>query len=112
MKLSRSVIALVLIASLGLTGCGKSNSSSPPPPTANGATLDVGKLLQTLASSTSPDVKKGSTDLYLAMRYSDYDKAGAALEKIAADPSLTDVQKKAVSEAQEQVKQMAAKPAQ
>ncbi len=108
MKSSRPVISALLLVLLGLAGCGKPKPTSLPPATANGATLDMQALAQALASSPSPEVKAAFGDFYSQLRYSQYGQANADLDKIAADPSLTEAQKKAVADAKEQLKQMAA----
>ena len=110
MRLSVTVapILALAIAFAGLAGCGKGQPPALPPATANGTTVDVGTISRSLASSTSPQVKQALADFVMMMRYSQPDKAAADLDKIAADSSLTDDQKKVVSDTQEQVKRMIA----
>jgi len=117
MKPSLRILSLLSVILLGLAGCGKPAQVALPPTTVNGATIDMAKLTQALSSSTAPEVKKNLSGFFANVRYTQYDQAAANLDKIAADPSLTEDQKKAVADAIEQVKQVtaaaaAAKPAQ
>jgi len=118
MKSSLGIASLLVVILVGLAGCGKPAKVALPPTTVNGASIDMAKFTQTLSSSTSPDVKKNVADFFANVRYTHYDQAAANLDKLAADPSLTEDQKKAVSDAIEQLKQVvaaagaAAKPAQ
>ena len=98
---------MLVIGALVLTGC-QQKPAPLPPATANGATVDMAGLSQALSTSSSAEVKNTFADFYMRLRYQDYANATADLDKIAADPSLTDAQKKAVSDAQAAVKQMAA----
>ena len=100
-----------IIASLFVVaGCSK---SQPGPPRRQD--VDVPKLRQAFANE-KPELRSMLDKAAMYIRYGQYREALAELEKLAANPSLNDAQKKLVSEACEQVKQQiakeAAKPAQ
>jgi len=65
--------------------------------------VDVPKLRDTCASG-APAVKAGANRAVMALRVANHATALAELEKLAADPSLTEAQKQAVKEVSEQVK--------
>jgi len=100
------LILIVLIAlAIPLAGCRK---KPPPPPAAyniGGVKVDSPKLAATLKTA-SPDAQGHVTEFEMALRYSMYDKALVALDKLANDQSLTEPQKKVVNEVIEQIKQL------
>jgi hypothetical protein len=108
-RASKAIASLFAVVFLWTAGC-KQKPAPLLPASANGATLDMAALNQALSSSSSADVKKSFADFYMRIRYSDYANATADLDKIATDPSLTEAQKKAVTDAQAAVKQMGAGP--
>ena len=106
MKATNWLAGILAAATLGLTGCSK----SPPPPAApaiGGVTIDVPKL-QAAFPSPKPDVGAALEDISYGIRYEDYNKCLAALDKLANSPGLTEPQKKTVSDVTEQVKKAAA----
>ncbi len=98
----------LLAGVLALVGCGK--PKAPPPPTVEGVALDIPKLREAFASAT-PELQGGAMDVASSVRYGEYDRALAALAKLANAPGLTEAQKTIVSQVTEQVKQVAAKKA-
>ncbi len=110
MKMTRSFWCVLVAATLTLPGCGKSSKPPPPPVTANGTAVDLPNLGQALVSAPV-EVKTVLSDVQFAMRYADYPRALAGLNKIAGNPSLTEDQKKSVNTVIEQVKQAASSPA-
>ncbi|SPE52724.1 exported hypothetical protein [Verrucomicrobia bacterium] len=105
-----SLIALLAVFALG--GCSKSS----PPPTADVAPhLDTAKLRQAFPAP-SPEIRRNLDQVVFGARYGKFSQSLEALDKIAADPSLTDPQKQAVNDARDQAKKLAdaeaAKPAQ
>jgi len=100
---SAVLISLVpLLAASALVGCSK--SSSQPPPGA-GPHVDTVKLRQAFANST-PEIHTALDQAAFGIRYGKYAQAQEALEKLAADPSLTEPQKKIVNDSLEQLKKM------
>ena len=96
----KKIIFSVLVALVSLTclsGCKKSNQ--PPPPTE----------FRPSFADASPEIKAVVNQVMMNLQGSLYSDALKGLAKLAANPALTEVQKKAVSELTEQVKaQMAA----
>jgi len=104
-------LVLPLMASLLLGGCGKSGGSAPPPPAASGTTLDIEKLQQAFPSAT-PEIQDDIRKVKFACRYTQWKNAEEALDKLAAEPSLTDPQKQVVNDLIEEAKKLeAAAPA-
>jgi hypothetical protein len=98
---------VLLAGALAFAGCGKSGSDNG---TAQhlAATIDVAKFQQAFPSPT-PEQQSTLTKVMTGVRYRQYPDALTALEKLASDPSLTEPQKKAVSDMIEGVKQASAK---
>lgn len=100
---------MVLLAGvLASAGCGKSGSDNS---TAQhvAATMDIAKLQQAFPSPT-PEQQSTLSKVMTGVRYRQYPDALAALDKLASDSSLTEPQKKAVSDLIAGVKQALAKP--
>ena len=102
MKTTNWLIGLLLAATLALAGCGKSDKAGAGPPKA-----DLSKLQRAFPAPT-PQMQQCLTTIATGFRYGQYADAFAALDKLAADPSATEAQKKAVAEFTEQLKKMAA----
>jgi hypothetical protein len=100
---------LVLLLALGLAGfCGCSKSDKPPTTQqVNGVGVDLPKLSQAFASS-SPEVLSDVSQVSFGLRYGDYMKSLAALDKLANNPAVTEPQKKVVNDVIEQVKKVMA----
>ncbi len=110
MKLPQCFCCVLVAATLNLLGCGKSSKPPSPPVTVNGTTVDLPSLGPALASAPA-EVKTALSDAQFAMRYADYPRALADLNKIASNPSLTEDQKKSVNTVIEQLKQAASNSA-
>jgi hypothetical protein len=89
-------------AVLLFSGCSKSGSG-PEAGAAQPVPVNVPKLRDTCASGTAA-VKAGANRAIMALRVANYAGALAELEKLAANPGLTEQQKQAVKEVTEQVK--------
>ncbi len=89
-------------AVLLFSGCSKS-PSGPEAAAAQLVSVDVPKLRDTCASGTAT-VKAGANRVIMALRDNNYATAVAELEKLAADPGLTEPQKQAVKEVTGQAK--------
>jgi hypothetical protein len=90
-----------LIASVG-TGCKKSEAP-PPPPVRDGVAIDAHKFQDSFPNA-SPELKVSVRNFGMNIRYGNYENAMDTLDKIAADPSLNEAQKKLVADTIEQVK--------
>jgi hypothetical protein len=102
-RISGILVAGVLV----LAGCGKSDSAGDrgiPP------AMDLPKFQQAFPSPT-PEQQANIAKVSEGVRYGLYPNALAALDKLAADPALTEAQKKAVSDLVAGVKQTMAKAA-
>ena len=106
MKLTPSLLGLAVAGLLFTVGAGcKKAEQAPPPVQQNGVTIDAHKLQAEFASSTSPEVRQNLQKFTMSLRYKSYMDAMMALDKIAADPSLTEPQKKLAADVMEQLKQ-------
>jgi predicted small lipoprotein YifL len=90
-----SLLSLVLLAilALTLTSCGKSGSAG----------IDPSPVEKSFASADDA-IKAAATKAVNAVKSADYNLAMAELLKLAADPKLTDAQKRAVAEVLDQLK--------
>ncbi len=93
MKSQFLVLTLLPILFLGLLGCGKSGSVS----------VDASPVEKSFAGADDT-VKAAATKAVDAVKSADYNAAMAELLKLAADPKLTDPQKKAVAKVLDQLK--------
>lgn len=98
---------LFAVSLIAFVGCKK---SEPTPSGAQiaGVTVDTPKLQQAFQGA-SPEIQSQVTQVSFGVRYGDYMKSLAALDKLANDPGVTEAQKKVVNEVLEQVKQVMAK---
>jgi hypothetical protein len=104
----RNVIRVGLLAcALALPGC-KKQPPSQPPFVESGVEVD-GPRLQVAFSGSALEIQNLVNDFIRDLRYGLYVNSLQALDKLAANPSLTDPQKKVVAEVIEQVKQVIAK---
>ena len=93
---------------LAVAGCGKSQQGqSSQGMEINGVKVDLPKLRDLV--NQKPDQRDSINTAVSAIRYGKYDDGLADLEKLAADPSFTDAQKKLIADVIEQVKQVKAK---
>jgi hypothetical protein len=76
--------------------------------------VDIPKLQQAFAGTT-PDLQAALSEVNMGVRYGEFPRAFAGLDKLANAPGITEAQKKIVGEVIEQVKakasQIAAPPA-
>jgi len=105
MKKLNLVLGLVAVALLAVSGCGKSNNT-PAAAQVNGVTVDIPKLNEAFANA-SPEIKSTVTMVGFNIRYTKYEEALMALDKLANDPNVTEAQKKVVSQLIEEAKQLA-----
>jgi len=109
MKNTTNYLLMVLLAGgLAFAGCGKPASTQVQGTTI--AAMDVPKFQQAFPSPT-PAQQSSIDKVRMGVRYGTYPDVLAALDKLASDPSLTEPQKKAVSDLIEGVKQTLAKTA-
>ena len=88
--------ALFAVLIFALPGCGKSGSTS----------VDAAQIEKSFATAEDA-VKATATKAVNAMRSAEHNVAVAELLKLAADPKLTDQQKRIVAEALDQLKNAA-----
>jgi hypothetical protein len=100
--------ATVLIAFLAGSGCGKPQDQPGPTPIYYGVKVDLPKLDSDFAKA-NPDVQAAAAQVKQLIRYSQLPQALAALSQLAANPSLTEPQKKTVNDLTDQLKQVIAK---
>ena len=106
MRTTTNCLIMVLLGGmLAFVGCGKSDKSTAQHIP---ATMDVAKLQQAFPSPT-PGQQSALGKVQQSVRYGLLPDALASLDKLASDPSLTEPQKKAVSDMIEGVKQALAK---
>jgi len=97
---------LVLLAGLlAVAGCGK---EAPRTPVMQGVKVDLPKLQEAFATA-SPELQNAVSEVSMGVRYGEYPRAFAALDKIAKATDLTEPQKKITAEVTEQIKQLASK---
>src|ERR1019366_7843277 len=106
MRTTTNYLIMVLLGGmLAFAGCGKTDKSTAQQAP---ATMDISKLQQAFPSPT-PGQQSTLAKALQGLRYRLYPDALMALDKLASDPSLTEPQKKAVSDMIEGVKQASAK---
>jgi len=111
MKMNKWLVGVLAVGTLVLAGCGKSQQQQqqgPPPVVMRGVKVDLPKLQQSLTSD-NPALQAAVSKVTSSLRYGLFSQALTELQKLSGDPSLTEAQKKVVSDVIEQVKQMAAK---
>ncbi len=96
--LAGSLAAALLLGA----GCGQSKQAGQDA-AARPVAVDLPKLRDTCASG-NPEVRAAANRAIIAIRSDKYAAALAELDKLAANPNLTEPQKQAVSEVREQVK--------
>lgn len=105
MKRYTYTIAILTAAILSISGCGKKSQPTAAPREEAGVKVDMPKLLNAF-STADPAVRQGAFDVDRDMSYGLYQKTLDDLQKLAANPALTDQQKQVVNEVTEQVKQV------
>lgn len=93
MKTQFFALTVLAVLAFALGGCGKSGSAS----------VDPSPVEKSFAGAEDT-VKATATKAVNAVKSADYNAAMSELLKLAADPKLTDSQKKAVAEVLDQLK--------
>jgi hypothetical protein len=108
MKNTTNCLLMVLLAGgLAFAGCGKPASTQVQ---GTITAMDLPKFQEAFPSPT-PAQQSSIDKVRMGVRYGMYPDALAALDKLASDTSLTEPQKKAVSDVIEGIKQTLAKTA-
>jgi hypothetical protein len=108
MRETPNCLLIILLAGVfAFAGCGKSDKSAAQRVP---ATIDMPKFWQAFASAT-PDQQDCVAKVDHGVRYNLYPEALAALDKLAGDATLTDLQKQAVTNLSWGIKQALAKSA-
>jgi hypothetical protein len=94
MKTTVFLIGLFAAGVLALAGCGKSDKAGTQQPS---AAMDFTKFRQAFPAAT-PEQQQVIAKVSQGIRYRLYPDALAALAQLSGDASLTDAQKKAVSD--------------
>jgi hypothetical protein len=94
MKTTVFLIGLIAAGALALAGCGKSDKAGAQQPS---AAMDFTKFRQAFPAPT-PEQNQVIAKVSQGIRYRLYPDALAALAQLSGDASLTDAQKKAVSD--------------
>ncbi len=106
MKLTNSLLVILIVSLLSVVGCGKSN---PPPPPASGA-VDMAKL-EAAFPSPAPLIQNSLNKLKVLIGNARYEPAVDELDKMSRLPGLTGPQKQALKDFGEGLKKaMAAAP--
>jgi hypothetical protein len=107
--MKRLALALLATGLFAAPGCKK---AEPPPPPGTvpryGVIVDIPKLEQEFQAA-SPELQKVVQTVKVDCRLWKLAEAGVVLEKLGNEPSLTESQKKTVSEVSEQVVRALAK---
>ena len=101
MKTTHWASGIAVAGLLAFAGCGKSEQPSAQ---RISASMDLQKFAQAFPAPT-PEQQKNVAKASQGVRYRMYPDALAALDQLSGDASLTDAQKKAVSDLIEGVKQ-------
>jgi len=100
------LLLAILAIGLALTGCKKKDTSGGASDNPMGALI---KMQQAIYPAP-PEVQASMEKVAFGIRYRQYETAMPELDKIAANPSLTDPQKKAVNATIESLKKAMAAP--
>jgi hypothetical protein len=105
MKKVTWVVSVIIGGWLVVAGLGcRKNADSAQPQTLEQSMAELRASLTSASTEARDTFYKGVT---FGVRYGNYAEALEALDKIAADPSLTEPQKKLVAQVTEQLKQKA-----
>jgi hypothetical protein len=104
----KGVSALLVICLVSFASCKKSDQAVAPDTEYNGVKVEWPRLQAEFANS-DPDLQKTASGAVRSIRYSLFPEALGALESLAANPKLTEAQKKLVADVTEQAKQALAK---
>ena len=109
MQKMKWISLITLVALLPLAGCGKSGGSPSKGPVIRGVLVETPKLQEAFATA-SPDVQAQLSKVQMGIRYGEFQTAATELEKLAANPGLTEAQKKAAADVAVQIKEVLSKP--
>jgi len=98
------VFSILAAALLAESGCGQ-REKAPQPTIINGVKVDLAKFQQAFAGA-SPELQNSAFKVPMSIRYRQYGEAIAALEKLSANASLTEPQRKVAEELLAQLKQV------
>lgn len=100
-------MAVVLAAGmLTFVGC-KRQEKLPDSQEVAGVSVDLPKL-QKAFEGAKPEILDQVTQVSFGLRYGDYMKSLAALDKLSSDTTITEAQKKVITDVIEQVKKVMA----
>lgn len=102
---TKYVSVLLAAGSLLFVGCNRT-PKQPPASQIQGVSVDLPKLQEAYANNSAQDVQDQLMQVSFGMRYGDYMKSLAALDKLASNPASTEQQKQVVNQVIEQVKQV------
>ena len=105
MNTTKLFLALLAAGLMVSVGCNRT-PKQPPPSQIQGVTVDLPKLQAAYATNTAQDVQAQLMQVSFGMRYGDYMKSLAALDKLLNNPASTEQQKQVVNQVIEQVKQV------
>ncbi len=108
MKMTNWLVVMFMAGMLALVGCSK----APPPQETvdvNGVKVAMPALQKALSASTDKDIQNNLGTMVFGLRYRDYAGVQSSLAKLAANPSLSEEQKKLVAQVDDQLKQALAK---
>ena len=108
MKAPNIAFALLAVCLVAFASCKKSDQSVAPNTEYYGVKVDWPKLDTEFASSDQ-ELQNAASLAVRHIRYSQFPDALGDLERLSANPKLTDAQKKVVSDLLEQTKQAVAK---
>jgi hypothetical protein len=109
MKMTKWILAALMTATLAVAGCSKA-PTIPDEIDINGVKVAMPKLQRVVGASKDAEVQNSIGKLNFGFRYRDFAAVQAELAKLAANPALTDEQKKIVAQVDEQLKQALSKP--
>ena len=100
------LLLVILAIGLALTGCKKKDASGGSSDNPMSALI---KMQQAIYPAP-PEIQASMEKVAFGIRYRQYETAMPELEKIAANPTLNDAQKKAVNDTMEALKKAMAAP--
>jgi hypothetical protein len=108
MKVPNFALSLLVVCLAAFAGCKKADQPGAPNTEFNSVKVDWPKL-ETEFANSDPELQKAASIAVRHIRYALFPEAVGALERLSADPKLTEAQKKLVGNLLEQTKQAAAK---
>jgi len=100
------LIGITITILAAFTGCGKKQPAAPSAYEINGVKVDIPALQAAFVGSPFPDIQAAVNGTSSNLRYGQYMKAFYSLDKVSADPNLTEPQKKLVAQVIDQLKQV------